>query len=170
VDTYPQLLRPSIEELHQWLGPAVNRGIWRAVWSPQASTELVAAFRQLNRRLSGRRYLLGNAVTDADVRLWVSLVRYDVGPNAHGRAGPPLHHFPELWGYARDLYTLPAFSQTTDFASFRTPMAAMADWQAPTDRDQTASPAAVIEPLGGWSLTPTRSASRYASGQQHRAS
>jgi glutathionyl-hydroquinone reductase len=83
----------------------------------------VAAFRALEHRLSENRYLLGPTVTEADIRLWVTLVRYDVGPNAHGNVGPRLTSFPSLWAYARDLYALPAFRDTTDFASFSAPFA-----------------------------------------------
>ena len=123
IDTYPEHLRDAIEELDAWLGPAVNRG-----------TALLEAFEQLDGRLRDSRYLLGDAVTEADIRLWVSLVRYDVGANARREINPGLHVYPSLWSYARDLYTIPAFAGTTDFAAFSAPGARLPDWSAPTDR------------------------------------
>jgi glutathionyl-hydroquinone reductase len=92
---------------------------------------LLEAFEQLDARLSRSRYLLGDAITEADVRLWVSLVRYDAGPNARRTINPGLHVYPHLWAYARDLYTVPAFRDTTDFAAFTRPGARLPDWDQP---------------------------------------
>jgi len=64
----------------------------------------------------------------------VTLVRYDVGANADRGINPGLHVYPNLWAYARDLYTLPAFATTTDFAAFTRPQATMPDWHSPADR------------------------------------
>ena len=69
-----------------------------------------------------------------DIRLWVSLVRYDVGPNADRRINPGLHVYPHLWAYARDLYAVPAFRDTTDFAAFTRPDGRTADWTMPACR------------------------------------
>jgi putative glutathione S-transferase len=120
-DTYPADRREEIEELDAWLGPAVNRGIHAA-----DRTALLDAFATLDERLAGRRYLTGPALTEADIRLWVSLVRYDGS----------LAGFPHLWAYARDLYTIPAFRDTTDFSSFTTPGTAVPDWNAPAERPE----------------------------------
>lgn len=110
-DTYPEDLRAEIEELDGWIGPAVNRG-----------ADLPGAFARLDELLRGRRYLLGDRVTEADVRLFVSLVRH-----------APVGH-PALWAYARDLHAQPAFRSTTDFSSFTVPGQALPDWDAPHGR------------------------------------
>jgi putative glutathione S-transferase len=86
------------------------------------------ALRRLDRMVANHEYLLGPTLTEADVRLWVTVVRYDAGPNAHGRIGPRLTAFPNLWAYARRLYRHPAFRDTTDFASFTAPLAGVPDW------------------------------------------
>jgi putative glutathione S-transferase len=151
--------RERIEELDRWLHAAITLGVPRAAVGGRARDELVEAFRVLDCRLAARRYLLGDHVTDVDLRLWVTLVRYDVGPNAHGHVGPRLDRFPHLWAYARDLFRLPAFRRTTDFASFAAPFAAIPDWDAPAGRGFDAPPLPLgdtIEALGGWSLTSVR--------------
>jgi glutathionyl-hydroquinone reductase len=135
-DTYPADLRDRIESVDGWLGPAVNQGVSRAATDFEARAELLDAFEALEDGLTERRYLLGNRLTEADVRLWVSLVRFDVLANAERRIVPDgLAAFPELWRYARELYALPAFSSTTDFDAFTAAGAVRPDWAAPHDRD-----------------------------------
>ena len=131
LDTYPAGLRDQIDELDRWLGPAVNYGVGAAAQGdPAARDALLEAFERLNARLAGSRYLLGDAPTEADVRLWVTLVRYDAGANAGRTINPGLDAYPHLWAYARDLYTIPAFRDTTDFSSFTRPGAQLPDWTA----------------------------------------
>jgi putative glutathione S-transferase len=127
-DTYPAAKRDEIEALDAWIGPAVDVGVGAARRPGPARESLLAAFARLDDRLARSRYLVGDAVTEADVRLWVTLVRYDVGPNADRTINPGLHAYPHLWAYARDLYRLPAFRDTTDFAAFTAPGAAVPDW------------------------------------------
>jgi putative glutathione S-transferase len=125
-DLYPAALRDRIDELDRRFGPAVGQ-------SGDRDT-LLEAFEMLDARLSGSRYLLGDALTLADVRLWVRLVRYDAGPNARRTLNPGLHVYPHLWGYARDLYRMPAFRDTTDFSAFTEPGARLPDWTAHAER------------------------------------
>jgi putative glutathione S-transferase len=137
VDTYPERLRDRIEALDRWLGPAVNHGVGAAAapGRPNHAREaLLDAFEQLDGRLARDRFLLGDDLTEADIRLWVTLVRYDVGPNARRTINPGLHVYPHLWSYARELYRIPAFRDTTDFASFARPGAILPDWTAPSGR------------------------------------
>ncbi|OAA27878.1 putative glutathione S-transferase [Frankia sp. EI5c] len=134
-DTYPEALRDEIALLDGWIGPAVNQGIQRARDDAAARAALLDAFAELDRRLASARYLTGDTLTEADVRLWVTLVRYaQRGPAELGT--PPLAAFGDLWAYARDLYQLPAFRATTDFSSFSPPgVAPSPDWERPgTDR------------------------------------
>ena len=92
--------------------------------------------RILDRRLADQRYLLGNVLTEADVRLWVTLVRFDVGPNADRQIVDGLHEYPNLWAYARDLYAIPAFRDSTDFTTYGT----LAAWSAPAGRGPAVQP------------------------------
>lgn len=134
-DTYPEELRPQLDELDRWLAPAVNRGVNAAASDPAARDALLAAFAELDSRLAGQRYLLGERLTEADVRLYVTLARYDAGANAARQINPGLTEYPNLWAYARDLYQQPAFRQTTDFAAFTREGATLPDWDAESQRD-----------------------------------
>lgn len=138
VDTYPESLRERIEELDGWLGPAVNRGAGAAGTDPAARETLVDAFAELDARLATSRFLLGSQLTEADVRLWVTLVRYDAGPNAARTINPGLPEYPHLWAYARELYQIPAFRRSTDFASFTRPGATVPDWDIVVERSYAA--------------------------------
>jgi putative glutathione S-transferase len=129
-ELYPEANREQIDCVSRTIA-ALDRTINRAVYHQVARDELVAMLRDLDRRLAGNRYLLGDVLTLADVRLWVLLVRYDAGPNAHGAAGPTLTHYPSLWAYARDLYAQPAFRATTDFAAFTAPLTPLPNWTEP---------------------------------------
>ena len=129
-----EALRERIEELDRWLGPAVNHGAGAAGRPGPAREALLDAFEQLDGRLARSRYLLGDRLTEADIRLWVTLVRYDVGPNAYRTVNPGLHVYPYLWSYARALYRIPAFRDTTDFTAFARADTVLPDWDAPADR------------------------------------
>jgi glutathionyl-hydroquinone reductase len=118
IDTYPEAHREEIEQFDAWLNPAVNRGA-------PGSTAFLDALGTLDERLATRRYLLGPAITEADIRLYVTLVRYGSG----------LADFPNLWDYARDLYTVPAFRDTTDFTTYGL-TGELLDWDAPAHRPE----------------------------------
>ncbi|CAO5191692.1 glutathionyl-hydroquinone reductase [Frankia sp. AiPs1] len=115
-DIYPEHLRAEIAELDSWIGPAVNRGVHRAAHDEAARAALQGAFTRLDARLADAPYLVGGQLTEADIRLWVSLARYP------GRADDAQRrNHPNLWAYARRLYQLPAFRATTDFTTFADP-------------------------------------------------
>jgi putative glutathione S-transferase len=138
VETYPADLAAEIEGLDRWLGPVVNDGAVAAGAGGAAARDariaLVDALETLDVRLGGDRFLLGERLTEADVRLWVTLVRYDVGPNADRTISPALDAYPHLWAYARCLYRIPAFRTTTSFRAFARPGVHLLDWDAPTTR------------------------------------
>ena len=86
--------------------------------------------RRADRRLSERRFVLGDTLTDADVRWWVAIVRYDVGVNAHRTLGPALPAYRSLWRWAGELYANPAFRSATDLDAFAAPFTDLAHWDA----------------------------------------
>lgn len=118
IELYPDELADDIDALDEWILPQVNRGSGR---------ELQQALERIDRILGRDAFLLGDRLTLADIRLWVTLVRHDA---AAARTGAPrLSELPALWNYARALYAIPAFTRTTDFDSFGG-AAVKADWEA----------------------------------------
>jgi glutathionyl-hydroquinone reductase len=124
-DLYPAGLRAEIDALNERVYETVNNGTYRvagATTEPEYQElrhRLIGTLEMLAGRLAGQRYLFGAAVTEADVRLWPTLARFDLGYNPLGKiCERRLVDFPALWGYARDLYQMPAFRDTTDFSVF----------------------------------------------------
>lgn len=160
VDLYPDALAAEIDALDADVHEAINFGVYRAglATDQQEYVNIVdAAFATLDRleaRLARQRYLFGDVITSSDVRLWVSLARFDIVYNPLFRVNlRRLVDYPNLWAYARDLYTLPAFSARTEFETFKRnyfggipqlnpsaiiPAGPIIDWNAPQDRARLA--------------------------------
>ena len=122
VDLYPAALRPEIDEINEKIYTTVNNGVYKSGFAPsqqayhEAVTDLFGTLDQLEVRLADRRYLVGDRLTEADVRLWVTLARFDSVYYSHFKCSiRRLTEYQNLWGYARDLYSIPAFHQTTNF-------------------------------------------------------
>ncbi|MGH3391755.1 MAG: glutathione S-transferase family protein [Actinomadura sp.] len=125
VRLYPEELRPEIDALNERVYATVNNGTYRVAGATnEADYEelrhaLLDTFEHLEERLAGRRFLFGDRLTEADVRLWPTLARFDLGYNPLAKVSERrLADFPNLWGYARDVYQRPAFRETTEFAAF----------------------------------------------------
>jgi putative glutathione S-transferase len=121
-DLYPDRLRDEIEEVAGPVYREVNNGVYRCGFaaSQQAYDEayraLFARLDLLEERLTARRYLVGDTITEADVRLWPTLARFDAIYHGHFRCNRnKLIEFPALWAYARDLFQTPGFGDTIDF-------------------------------------------------------
>jgi putative glutathione S-transferase len=122
VDLYPAALRPEIDEINEKVYTTVNNGVYKSGFAPsqqayhEAVTDLFDTLDQLEVRLADRRYLVGDQLTEADVRLWVTLARFDSVYYSHFKCSiRRLTEYQNLWGYARDLYSIPAFRETTNF-------------------------------------------------------
>jgi glutathionyl-hydroquinone reductase len=121
-DLYPDALRDEIEEVSDPIYREVNNGVYRCGFatSQQAYDEaylaLFARLDRLEERLATRRYLVGDTITEADVRLWPTLARFDAVYHGHFKCNRnKLIEFPALWAYARDLFQTPGFGDTIDF-------------------------------------------------------
>lgn len=121
-DLYPEDLRKDIDELSQKIFHDVNNGVYKAGFGQsQAAYDdaydlLFTAYDKLEERLSKQRFLFGDYITDSDVRLYVTLARFDLAYFNGFRVNERmLRDYPNLWGYARDLYAEHAFSAATDF-------------------------------------------------------
>jgi glutathionyl-hydroquinone reductase len=121
-DLYPEHLRDEIDAVNELIYRDVNNGVYKCGFATTqeayeaAFDALFARIDWLEMRLSGQRYLVGEQLTEADVRLWVTLARFDAVYHGHFKCNKrELIEYPNLWGYARDLYSLPAFRDTTNF-------------------------------------------------------
>ena len=100
----------------------VNNGVYRCGFAGSqeaydaAYDRLLTALDWLEERLADRRYLMGDAITEADVRLFTTLARFDAVYHGHFKCNRnKLTEMPALWGYARDLFQTPGFGETIDF-------------------------------------------------------
>jgi glutathionyl-hydroquinone reductase len=125
-DLYPEALREEIDEVAELVYRDVNNGVYEAGFAgTQASYE--RAYRRLfdrldwlTQRLSHQRFLVGDTITEADVRLFTSLARFDSVYHGHFKCNrSTLTQMPVLWAYARDLFQTPGFGDTTDFVHIK---------------------------------------------------
>lgn len=125
-DLYPVELRKEIDELNDILFHEINNGVYKTGFarSQEAYEEAYAlVFNRLDwleERLSHSRYLFGDKITESDVRLYVTLVRFDIAYyNGFLLNRSRISEFPNIWGYVRDLYSQPGFGDTTDFDAIK---------------------------------------------------
>jgi glutathionyl-hydroquinone reductase len=157
IDLYPVSQRAEIDEICERIYTSVNNGVYRSGFANTqqayhaAVTDVFAMLDELEQRLAGRRYLMGSDLTEADVRLWVTLARFDAVYYPHFKTSlRRLTDYPNLWGYARDLYSRPAFRDTTSFDHIKrhyfitqgrinpsriVPDGPLLDWDSPHGRD-----------------------------------
>jgi len=155
-DYYPAELRPEIDAVNARVYDTLNNGVYKAGFATsqaaydEAVAPLFATLDWLDARLAGSRYLVGDRITEADIRLYTTLVRFDLVYHGHFKCNlKRIVDYPHLWAYARDLFQTPGFGSTTDFEhakrhyyeSHRTinpsgivPAGPLLDWTAPQDR------------------------------------
>lgn len=121
-DLYPEHLRDEIDEVNALVFKDVNNGVYRCGFSAdqaayeKAYDQLFDRLDWLTERLSTQRYLIGDSITEADVRLFPTLARFDAVYHGHFKANrSKLTEMPVLWAYARDLFQTPGFGDTIDF-------------------------------------------------------
>ena len=125
-DYSPAALRPEIDAINARVYATVNNGVYRAGFATtqdayeEAVTALFDTLDWLEQRLSTQRYLLGNAPTEADIRLFTTLLRFD--PVYHGHFKCNLRRiadYPALWGFTRDLFQHPGVAETVDLGHIK---------------------------------------------------
>ena len=123
---YPEPLRAEIDEVARHIYTEINNGVYRCGFAGSqeaydaAFERLFAALDQVSARLATRRYLVGDTITEADVRLFTTLVRFDPVYHGHFKCNrQKLSEMPVLWAYARDLFQTPGFGDTVDFAQIK---------------------------------------------------
>ena len=125
-DLWPADLREEMDEVMERIYTEVNNGVYRCGFASSqdaydaAYDRLFVALDWLEERLATRRYLMGDALTEADVRLWTTLARFDAVYHGHFKCNrQKLTEMPALWGYARDLFQTPGFGETIDFEQIK---------------------------------------------------
>ncbi len=155
-DYYPQPLRGEIDEINERIYDTVNNGVYKAGFATtqdayeEALVPLFDTLDWLEERLSTRRYLMGSTQTEADWRLFTTLVRFDPVYVGHFKCNlRRIADYQNLFGYVRDLYQQPGVAETVDlpyiknhyYGSHMTvnptsvvPMGPIIDYTAPHDR------------------------------------
>jgi glutathionyl-hydroquinone reductase len=125
-DLYPVARRREVDEVAELVYRDVNNGVYRCGFATdQGSYEaaygsLFARLDWLEERLADQRYLVGETITEADVRLFTTLVRFDSVYHTHFKCNrQKLVEYPALWAYARDLFQTPGFGDTIDFEQIK---------------------------------------------------
>lgn len=138
-DYYPVDLRGDIDATNDIVYENVNNGVYRAGFATQkdayehAYERLFSTLEQLERRLADNRYLCGDRITEADWRLFTTLVRFDPVYHGHFKCNKQrLADYPNLWGYVRELYQWPGVAETVDFHHIKTHYYASHDTINPT--------------------------------------
>ncbi|MFU8784552.1 glutathione S-transferase family protein [Aliidiomarina sp.] len=126
-DYYPEHLRTAIDEVNNMVYDNVNNGVYKSGFATsqeayeEAFTSLFAALDELEHTLAGSRYLTGNTLTEADWRLFTTLVRFDAVYVGHFKCNQKrIVDYPNLWGFVRDLYQVEGVVETVNMHHIKT--------------------------------------------------
>ena len=156
LDLWPEPLRAQIEAINDRVYPAINNGVYRAGFATtqaayeEAFGEVFSALDEMEEKLARDRYLVGGRLTEADIRLFTTLVRFDAVYHGHFKCNlRRIEDYPNLANYLRDLNQMPGVADTVDmrhikahyYASHHTinptrivPKGPALDFSAPHDR------------------------------------
>ena len=125
-DLWPDAVRDEMQEVMDRIYEDVNDGVYQCGFAgsqdsyERAYDVLFRALDWLEERLATRRYLMGDSITEADVRLFTTLARFDAVYHSHFKCNRnKLTEMPALWAYARDLFQTAGFGDNTDFAQIK---------------------------------------------------
>jgi putative glutathione S-transferase len=155
-DYYPQPLHSEIDTINQRIYDTLNNGVYKAGFATtQTAYEaaigpLFATLDWLEDRLSQSRFLCGETLTEADIRLFTTLVRFDSVYHGHFKCNVRrITDYKNLWTYTRDIFQLPGIAGTVDFGHIKrhyymshrrinptgiVPVGPVLDFEAPADR------------------------------------
>jgi len=118
-DYYPVALRREIDAVNEIIYPNINNGVYRAGFATsqeayeEAACGIFEALDKLEERLARQRYLVAGQITEADWRLFTTLVRFDTVYYSHFKCNLwRIADYPNLWNYTRDLYQMPSVAET----------------------------------------------------------
>jgi len=126
LDLYPEELRKDIDAINDVVYPNINNGVYRCGFArsqeayDQAIDDLTAAFDKIDGILQKQRYLTGDRLTEADVRLFVTLLRFDEVYIVYFKTNTrSVEHTPALLNYCRDIYQLPGVKETVNMEQIK---------------------------------------------------
>ncbi|MGA8319898.1 MAG: glutathione S-transferase family protein, partial [Xanthobacteraceae bacterium] len=155
-DYYPEDLRDDINRINDIVYPAVNNGVYRAGFATsqdayeEAARGIFKTFDMIEERLAKQRYLVGHQTTEADWRLFTTLIRFDSVYYSHFKCNlRRVADYPNMWNYLRDLYQVPSVAETVSIEQIKrhyygsqrqvnptgiVPIGPQIDFSAPQDR------------------------------------
>lgn len=155
-DFYPEALRPQIDKLNEVIYPNINNGVYRAGFATsqpayeQAFRNVFDTIEEIEQILSQNRYLVGSTITEADWRLFCTLIRFDAVYYSHFKCNwRHIYEYPNLSNYLRDLYQVPGVAETVSIEQIKrhyyhsqrhvnpsgiVPVGPQLDFSAPHDR------------------------------------
>jgi putative glutathione S-transferase len=126
LDFYPERLRAEIDQVNELVYHNINNGVYKTGFATTQQaydnnvTDLFATLQQLDDKLASQRYLIGNKITEADWRLWPTLVRFDSVYHTHFKCNLSLiKEFTHLYNYMLELYQMPNIAGTVNMAHIK---------------------------------------------------
>ena len=126
LDLYPADKREQIDAMNEWIYPCINNGVYRCGFATKqaaysrAFKELFAALDRVEAILADSRYLTGSELTEADVRLFTTLVCFDAVYVTHFKCNlRRIVDYPNTWGFTRDIYQAPGVAETVNMAHIK---------------------------------------------------
>ncbi|MDX1410505.1 MAG: glutathione S-transferase family protein, partial [Saprospiraceae bacterium] len=155
---YPDALKAEIDAINEPVYHDVNNGVYKSGFATsqdaydEAVTTLFARLDELEQRLAQQRYLVGNTLTEADIRLWTTLVRFDPVYVTHFKCDRKrISDYPNLQGFLKDIYQMPGVAETVNMTHIRqhyfcshptvnphgiVSIGPQLDWDTPHDRER----------------------------------
>ncbi|CAN0861830.1 Glutathionyl-hydroquinone reductase YqjG [Linum grandiflorum] len=126
LDLYPPRLQDQIDETNRWIDSGINSGVYRCGFArkqsqyEEAIRELYESLDNCEAILNKQRYICGDALTEADIRLFVTLIRFDEVYAVHFKCSKKLlREYPNLFNYTKDIYQIPGMSSTVNMAHIK---------------------------------------------------
>ncbi|KAL0910240.1 hypothetical protein M5K25_021200 [Dendrobium thyrsiflorum] len=158
LDLYPSHLQTVVDEVNEWVYETINNGVYRCGFAKkqgpydEAVVKLYDALDKCEDILSKQRYICGNELTEADIRLFVTLIRFDEVYVVHFKCNKKLlREYPNLFNYTKDIYQIPGISSTVNMEHIKKhyygshptinpygviPIGSNTDYSASHDRDR----------------------------------